>query len=354
MTGSSDHQKEFTVSVETLVSHGQALEQYLRDRGDYESLLQTFGEEVKKLAAFNPRQRVPVDTIARNIDTLAQWINEPYLGLKLAPYSVRRQQRLALFFTERELPLLDYLRLLARYACISSEVMRMELETTQQHIILRLTPNSPQGISRHQIEGFVASIHAIVNQARGLLPRCIDFSHPLPDPAGVPQLYTEVLGVTPGFGQSHNRLVYPNQQRDQYTLPQRPGTAGFAHLQAMEAVKRKEIGAENWASRCRFLLEILLYYGEPNKSLLAELLAVTPRTLQRHLEAEGTGFRPLLADLRQQLALDYLAKEQFNNEDIAFLLGYQDVGRFFKAFKSWYGITPGQYRASHPPCPPTG
>ncbi|MEK9767235.1 MAG: helix-turn-helix domain-containing protein, partial [Thalassolituus sp.] len=78
---------------------------------------------------------------------------------------------------------------------------------------------------------------------------------------------------------------------------------------------------------------------------VADLLAVTPRTLQRRLTDEETSFRELLNALRLKLAKKYLKQAEYSLEDITFLLGFKDVGVFYRSFKSWTDQTPGEYRA---------
>ena len=335
--------KVFTVAVETLASHAVALIQYLQDRGDYETLLAQYGSEIQQLAVYQARERVPIDEVARNLDIIAGWLQEPHLGLKVSPYSSRQQQRLAFFFQETRLSLLDYFRMLARYLCICSEVMRIEMAVTSATISIRVQPNCPDNVSIHQTEGFVASLCDLVKQARDLSPGAIDLAHVNPDTTGNTAIYQKMLGVVPTFNQPYTQIQFANSAHDVIATHHHPSRASVSQIQTMEAVKRKEIDTEHWRDRCRFLLQILMYYGEPHKNVLAELLAVTPRTLQRRLEEEGETYRNLLTELRKELAQQHMADKRLTCDDVAFLLGYQDVSHFSRAFKSWFGVPPGQY-----------
>ncbi|TNC89375.1 MAG: hypothetical protein CSH49_07760 [Alcanivorax sp.] len=341
--------KQYTVSVETLASHGDALIQYLQNRGDYASLLAQYGEEIQKLAVYQARARVPIDEVACNLNLIAQWLHEPNLGLKVSPYSSRQQNRLAYFFQESRLSLLDYFRMLARYLCISSEVVRIEVVATAQNVALHVLPNCVASISIHQTEGFVASLCDLVKQARKLTPVAIDLAHANPDTTGDTTIYESVLGVVPAFNQPRTRILFVNDAGDVCATRHHPSKASVSRIQLMEAVKRKEIGEERWTDRCRFLLEILMYYGEPHKNVLAELLAVTPRTLQRRLGDEGETYRHLLTELRKELALQHLADSRYTSDEVAFLLGYQDVSHFSRAFKTWFGVSPGQSKSGVTP-----
>ncbi len=338
--------KVFTVSTETLASHISALMQYLIDKGGYEAQTAQFSAYLKQLELHKPKQRIPIDVMAQNLDQLALWLEEPNLGLKLSPYSSRKQHRLAFFFAENRLSLIDYFRMLARYVCISSEVMHIELIASKEVIAFRIFPNCPQSVSIHQTEGFAASLCDIVKQARQIVPTSIDFVHTNPDANNCADTYKTMLGVVPQFDQPVTQILFKNATKDSISADQRPSKISFAQIQAMETLRRKEIGEEFWIDRCKFLLEILMYYGEPHKTVLAELLAVTSRTLQRRLESEGLTYRQLLNELRKELAVRHMMDRRLNSEDMAFLLGYQDVGQFNRAFKAWFGMPPGKYRGA--------
>ncbi|MCM1012326.1 helix-turn-helix transcriptional regulator [Brevibacterium sp. XM4083] len=74
-------------------------------------------------------------------------------------------------------------------------------------------------------------------------------------------------------------------------------------------------------------------------------MATSPRTLQRQLKAEGTSFQAVLAETRENLARHYLVRNDLRTAEIAFLLGYTDTNSFYRAFKTWTGMTPEGARA---------
>lgn len=340
---SENRTKGLTVSVEALLSHRKAVEMYLKDKGTHDTLLEKFSSQLNLLDIFEPEQRIPIEVVSRNIDLFSSWLKEPNLGLKIAPYSSREQRRLAFFYT-KEISLLDYFRILVRYICISTEVMRFEISVDKDVICCDMIPNSPSTVSLHQTEGFFAAICDAVKFAHDVVPETVLFTHA--KPSGDDDIYQSVLGVNPEFSQEFNRLYFANVSRDSYSKNQLPSARSLQYIQSMEAVKRLEVGAESWKDRCRFLLRLMMFYGEPTKPVLSELLAVTPRTLQRQLEKEGETFRNLLAELRRELAVEYLNEGRFTCEDVAFLLGYKDVSQFFRVFRTWYSMSPGQYRDS--------
>jgi AraC-like DNA-binding protein len=64
------------------------------------------------------------------------------------------------------------------------------------------------------------------------------------------------------------------------------------------------------------------------------------RSLTRHLADERTTFGEILEQLRRRLASRYLADDRMSVQQIAWLLGYSEVGAFNHAYKRWTGTTP--------------
>ena len=77
---------------------------------------------------------------------------------------------------------------------------------------------------------------------------------------------------------------------------------------------------------------------------IARKLALSKRTLQRRLEAEGTGYQQVLNETRADLARHYLEKTTLPLAEISFLLGFDETNSFFRAFRSWTGSTPDNVR----------
>lgn len=76
----------------------------------------------------------------------------------------------------------------------------------------------------------------------------------------------------------------------------------------------------------------------------AGALNLTPRTLMRRLEAEGTSFQDIKDGLRRDIAIRDLTQGGKSLEAIAQDVGFASVANFHRAFKRWTGITPGAYR----------
>ncbi len=84
--------------------------------------------------------------------------------------------------------------------------------------------------------------------------------------------------------------------------------------------------------------------GQVSMDQVANRLAVSSRTLHRRLREEGTSFKEVLRDTREKLARHYLGRTHTTSSEIAYLLGFDEPTSFFRAFRSWTGMSPESLR----------
>ena len=77
---------------------------------------------------------------------------------------------------------------------------------------------------------------------------------------------------------------------------------------------------------------------------IAGRLHLSPRTIHRRLDEEGSSFRTIKDALRRDLALARLGKSRDPIARIAADLGYADTSAFYRAFVEWTGMAPVHYR----------
>ncbi|NIB38821.1 AraC family transcriptional regulator [Pseudomaricurvus alkylphenolicus] len=114
-------------------------------------------------------------------------------------------------------------------------------------------------------------------------------------------------------------------------------------LQHCQQVMRKITEERPLAFRIRHIL--LQRRSElPSLQQMADALHMSSRSLRRHLQAEGVSYQELLNQFRADLAQEYIRESGLSNQEIGFLLGYQDTKAFLRAFKSWTGQTVTDFR----------
>lgn len=90
----------------------------------------------------------------------------------------------------------------------------------------------------------------------------------------------------------------------------------------------------------------LLPSGDCDREQIAGLVNMTVRTLHNKLESAGTSYQQLLDETREELAREYMDKNQLSVSEIAYMLGYTDLSSFSRAFKRWTGLSPRAYLKS--------
>lgn len=130
---------------------------------------------------------------------------------------------------------------------------------------------------------------------------------------------------------------------------ERPFVTRNAELLAMLAPQleqelKQNSQDENFVDRVRIAIQEKLTGRRPTIEDIADVLHVSPRTLQRRLQDEGSSFQRVMEDARHQLARNYLTNPVLELNEAAYLLGYEDANSFVRAFRTWEGVPPARWR----------
>lgn len=150
--------------------------------------------------------------------------------------------------------------------------------------------------------------------------------------------YRQFLGTPPVRGDAH-RLVFAaaDALRPFLTSNDSLWSAFEPELRTRLAELEAQVSV---GQRVRAVLLEALPSGQADIDHVASRLAMSRRSLQRHLEAEGCSYQQLLRDTRLSLAQHYLSKTGLSAAEISFLLGFDEPNSFYRAFRNWTGRTP--------------
>jgi AraC-like DNA-binding protein len=115
------------------------------------------------------------------------------------------------------------------------------------------------------------------------------------------------------------------------------------HSQA-EAKLDRLVEGERFADRVRAHLMALPPSRLSDMTAIARDLALSERSLRRHLADEGVSYRGLVQEVLETRATQMLSDPNRSIQDTARAMGFSDVAAFQRAFKRWKGITPGEYK----------
>lgn len=99
----------------------------------------------------------------------------------------------------------------------------------------------------------------------------------------------------------------------------------------------------NWSQRIKNILGKDLS-RLPSFLEISRILEIQPRRLRRLLNKEGLTYSDLKLQLRRDIAIYHLSKQDTTVEEIAFKTGFSESSAFIRAFKKWTGVTPYTYR----------
>lgn len=81
----------------------------------------------------------------------------------------------------------------------------------------------------------------------------------------------------------------------------------------------------------------------PDLHDIAQQLHMTPRSIGRKLQEEGTSLRNIKTSLRREYATRLMSTENLSVADISERVGFSETASFCRAFKRWTGKTPSQW-----------
>jgi AraC-like DNA-binding protein len=84
--------------------------------------------------------------------------------------------------------------------------------------------------------------------------------------------------------------------------------------------------------------------GIPSLEDIAANFNTSVRNMQRKLREENVTYQQLADDVRKELALHYLQTSTHPLKEVSYMLGYNELSAFSRAFKRWTGHTPGGYQ----------
>ena len=144
-------------------------------------------------------------------------------------------------------------------------------------------------------------------------------------------------------GASRNAIIFRPSDANRPFVTRNAELLGMLAPQLERELKQNNLD-ENFIDRIRIAIQEKLTGRRPTIEDIADVLHMSPRTLQRRLQDEGSSFQRVLEDARHHLARNYLVNPVLELNEAAYLLGYEDSNSFVRAFRMWEGIPPARWR----------
>jgi AraC-like DNA-binding protein len=116
-------------------------------------------------------------------------------------------------------------------------------------------------------------------------------------------------------------------------------------LPGLELAVAKDDRERTLVDDVRSALSETMCGARPAIADVAKSIGMSTRTMQRRLGELGTTYRDVLDEARRRSARRLLANTDLGMGEIAFVLGFEEVNSFLRAFRAWERTTPVKWRA---------
>lgn len=276
--------------------------------------------------------------------TLALWRSieqlsaDPLLGFHVGK-SLKPAHFQLVAFTLLSSPTLgDASEKILKYQRLISDGGAFTMLPQQKTTALIYTPTESD-FSYHQIDAVMVAILSFMRWLLGreIVPLRVSFSHG--EKAGLSQ-YQSFFGCEVDFNAESSSILL-NSELLQETLPGFDQVLATVHEQMADNQLQRLIEPDIVAK----VQECLISSEEGiSRDEIAAQLAMSGRSLQRKLQQQGSSFQKLHDEYRHKQSLRLLANRDLSLLDISLQLGFAESSTFYRAFKRWQSVTPGEYR----------
>jgi AraC-like DNA-binding protein len=301
-------------------------------------------DRLAQLDALDPDRRLPLETVHRMLETAVSMSGDPDIGLKAARECTPGDGGVLDYAISSASTVRDAIDAAVRYVRLVNDALELRFETIGAEAVVRVENRiaMPRAAMDYQMGAIHSGFSHIWASGAAATARVL-LSYAAPADTSE---YAPTFGNLPiEFGAPFSGFVF-----DAACLGGRLASADSrlhdVIVRQAEQMLEELPRARPLTERVRSALLIELAGGNPSVTQVAPRLHMSPRTLERRLEREGTTFSNVLDDLRKRLALRYVASKELELAEIAFLLGFSQTTAFHRAFKRWTGETPLNYRCA--------
>lgn len=146
------------------------------------------------------------------------------------------------------------------------------------------------------------------------------------------------------FNQPQYSISYKTEDLNLRTAKADASINSYLLQQVDEKTKGIKIPGSKFVRDVESLIKDALPTGIPSIHHIADLTAMSNRTLTRRLSEAGVSYRDLIKKTQETIAKDMLRNSEQSIGEIAFLTGFSEQSAFNRAFKKWTDHTPSEFR----------
>lgn len=308
-----------------------------------EQLLREIDLPLERLC--NPIQRIPLHYVRSLLERAACVTGLPHFGLLVGSKVHVSTYGVLGYVLMTSSTLGEALSLVHRFAA-----MVLDSPSSETHVAINDGVVTIEELRINELEPYSGYLHEAMLTGRAAFGRWLVGSNvPLLGvkmmhrPKGDPVYYERFFGCPVEFDTGQNALVFSESLLSTRVVGADPSTHKSLLLEADLQLGRA-YAPLSIVGRLRSLLMEHISNGDFSLEGLASQLAMSPRTLQRKLAAEGKSFSQVLECMRMELAEQHLRYTDASIMEISLLLGFSQASAFSHAFRQARGMSPLDYR----------
>ena len=283
-----------------------------------------------------------------SLEIAANTLNRPSFGLEYAQSLPDQFHNLGpiVFTAYFEDTLRDWFNAAMSYINFHTNALSLQLieDTGGGHGVLRVHMDSAAIPGRQSIEhllGVICRLVGRVSRNPDIVPLSIGFQHNAPKDMSI---HNQVFGCPIQFNADYNEIHFASAYLDAKPVGDLSLLKPLVKFYVQNRVNNQDFYDSTMRSTVALAIPTILGTKKCSLELIADMLEVSPKKLQRLLAGEDTNFSEVLDDVRQNMAKRLLAQSDVPIARIAGLLDYAGTPPFSLACKRWTGLSPMKYR----------
>ena len=290
----------------------------------------------------DPRFRLPLNDLARLYQTASRRLQRPALGLEIgADFRVAtfaKSGRMYAFCRNiREVVAMN-----SRYQRIAIDAGRTSMVEEKGRTFLHFEPEGLDMDGGHHIIDLIfggyGAAFTWLSWGAGIGNKAAFLPHPAPADISA---YTEALGCPVTFGADECRIEFFSHAVDKPLPTADAGKLAIIRDKLERLLTNSDATSSALEKAVHAAIRACLREGQVNMACVASRLDRTERRLRTDLKSANLSFRPLMDDVRKEM-YHHLRGRGRSLAQISQELGYNDQAAFTRAFKRWYGKSPGK------------
>jgi AraC-like DNA-binding protein len=313
-------------------------------QADADSILEA--QSLTRHSVQDPNQFVTIDIIHQILEDAASAADDPYLGVHVGEALNVASWGPLMDAAQRATSLSDFLTRFILAVSEDATSARHTLEIAGSFTVFRERRIAEPNVTPSQNDAFTAAyVLSILDRAVGVDWDPQEVRLQVCTPAALPAGYRGIQIVE---GDNRGMSVhFPTHWMTRAFDP-----SGFEQPTQSSVSIEKNRPSESFPHALRQMLGPHLGSANLTVDRVARLCGLSRQALQRRLNANGTNLSQEIAHLKKQHAIDSLLQSDQSISAIGESLGFDNPASFTRAFKTWTGLSPREYRAKKSSCSP--